>query len=81
MAPPAVHTGGGQGRRASLTRGERQLLVKMANGKTIAEAAAEVGIKQQSAKNKLMYAYQRLNADIKTQAFLALGWLTPPEDA
>ena len=59
---------------------ERRLLVKLAHGKTVREAAAEVGIKEQSAKNRLSFAYARLGVEGKYGAFLELGWLTPPED-
>lgn len=58
----------------------RRLLVKMANGKTIRQAATECGIKEQSAKNALGEAYATLGVDNRIQAFMELGWLTPPED-
>ncbi len=62
-----------------LTDIERRLLVMLANGMTIPEAAHELGIKPQSAKNRVGFAYEKLGARNRYEAFLELGWLTPPE--
>lgn len=63
-----------------LTPTERRLLIKMANGKTIREAARELGMEYQSAKNRLVFAYAKLGVDGRFGAFLELGWMTPPEE-
>jgi DNA-binding CsgD family transcriptional regulator len=61
-----------------LTVTERTLLALLANGYTIAEAAKAIGIKPQSAKNRVGFAYSKLGVKNRFQAFMELGWMTPP---
>lgn len=61
-----------------LTRRQRQILVLLANGRTIKSAAVEMGINYQTAKNHLTEAYRALGVSSRWAAFLELGWLTPP---
>lgn len=63
-----------------LTRTERRLMRLLANGKTVGEAAEVVGMKRQSAKNRLGFAYAKLGVRNRYEAFLELGWLTPPDE-
>lgn len=58
---------------------DRRLLAHLAQGKTMAEAALACGLREQSAKNRLALAYAELGVKNRVGAFLALGWLTPPE--
>lgn len=58
----------------------RRLLIKLANGKTVKQAAAECFIAEQSAKNALGEAYKTLRVANRIEAFMELGWLTPPPD-
>jgi DNA-binding CsgD family transcriptional regulator len=64
---------------ADLTEVELRLLILLANGLTVSEAAAELGMKTQSAKNRLGFAYAKLGVNNRFGAFLELSWLTPPE--
>jgi len=62
-----------------LTSSELRLLVLLAHGRTISKAADAIGIKPQSAKNKLNFIYAKLGAANRYEAFMEMGWLTPPE--
>ena len=67
--------------RHLLTDREIALLSLVANGLTIRVAAERMGIKEQSAKNNLSFIYSKLGASNRFQAFMEMGWLTPPEIA
>ena len=62
-----------------LTSREREILILLANGRTVAKAAKEMGIALQTAKNLTETAYKKLAAPNRYAAFLELGWLIPPE--
>lgn len=61
-----------------LTPRQKQLLILLANGRTISRAAVEVGITYQTAKNHLYTAYRVLGVTSRCSAFTKLGWLKPP---
>lgn len=65
-------------RNLALTPVEMELMTRLANGQTIREAAEALGLQPQSAKNRLVMAYTKLGSRNRVEAFVALGWLTPP---
>lgn len=63
-----------------LTRRQLDLLVHIAlTGCTIKEAAAYLGISEQTAKNLLWRAYVTLDVRSLVGAYGVLGWLKVPE--
>ena len=62
-----------------VTNREEQILVLLANGRTIDQAALELGIHSQTVKNHLASAYKRLRVKNRAQAYMEMGWMTPPE--
>jgi DNA-binding CsgD family transcriptional regulator len=58
---------------------EREILIMLANGHTTVTAARELGLTVQTVKNHLQRAYYKLHARNRQQAFLEMGWLSPPE--
>jgi len=62
-----------------VTKREYQVLVVLANGRTIDQAAAELGLHPQTVKNHLQSAYKRLRVKNRAQAYMEMGWMTPPE--
>jgi DNA-binding NarL/FixJ family response regulator len=62
-----------------ITKREWEVLAELANGLTVPEVAAKLGIHTQTVKNLASSAYKRLKVKGRYAAFLELGWLTPPE--
>jgi DNA-binding NarL/FixJ family response regulator len=61
-----------------LTGRELQILTALANGWTVVRVARELNITTQTVKNHIGSAYKRLQVKNRYEAFLELGWLTPP---
>lgn len=62
----------------ALTPRELELLALMGWGKTMDEAATELGISRQTVKNLLGKAYAKLGARGRADAWRHLGWLRVP---
>ena len=62
----------------TLTPREREILVLRAHGLTMDAIAYQLGVSVQTAKNQVTTAYRALGVSCLTEAYLALGWLTPP---
>lgn len=58
------------------TKRQEQILRLMADGLTIREAAARLGIQTSTAKNHLTAAYRELGVRNSAGAFAAMGWLS-----
>jgi DNA-binding NarL/FixJ family response regulator len=62
-----------------LSQREYQILVLLANGNTGNDIAEHLRISPQTVKNHIHSAYKKMSVTNRMQAFLELGWLTPPE--
>jgi DNA-binding NarL/FixJ family response regulator len=63
----------------AVTKREYQVLALLANGRTIDGVARELGLHPQTVKNHLASAYKRLRVTNRAQAYMEMGWMTPPE--
>ncbi len=50
-----------------------------ASGRTYKEIGVEMGISESGAKSLMSRAYARLGVESMIEAFLATGWLQPPQ--
>lgn len=61
-----------------LSRQQNLVLAYLASGYTEPETAYAMGIALTTVKNHVQLAYRTLGVHTRTQAYLELGWLTPP---
>jgi DNA-binding NarL/FixJ family response regulator len=64
---------------ASLPLRERRVLAVLAAGATHAEAAQRLGLHEVTVRKYVTAAYDRLGVRNRSEAYLALGWLRPPD--
>lgn len=60
-----------------LTIREREILLILADGRTMKDAAASMGISVQTIKNHCSAIYRELGATGLVNAYHRLGWLKP----
>ena len=53
---------------------------RRARGMTVKEIAHDMGLSQQTVKSHFTRAYSVLGAENMSEAYIALGWLTPPDE-
>lgn len=61
-----------------LSSRELEVLTLRAHGLSTGEAATALGVAYQTAKNHCNNAFLRLGVNCVEEAYIALGWLTPP---
>lgn len=54
-------------------------MVLMAQGYSVRETAEIRGVAVSTVKNELQFVYAKLGVKNRWAAFVALGWLTPPD--
>lgn len=59
---------------------ELECLTRAAHGATSKAIAAEMGVTRHTVRNHNDVAYKKLGVHCQVEAFLALGWLTPPNN-
>ena len=61
-----------------LTAGQLRTLIAVAHGRTYREAAFDLGLSEQTVKNHMSDAFDRLDVNSMVGAFHAMGWLRVP---
>lgn len=61
-----------------LTLGELRALQAMARYETSKEAAAAIGVTEQTLRNMVSRGFKKLEVNNRTAAYRKLGWLRPP---
>jgi DNA-binding NarL/FixJ family response regulator len=60
---------------------QRQVLARMAMGRSNSEIAGDLGIAEDTVKGHIRSMYAALDVHSREEAYLIVGWLVVPEDA